>query len=80
MWSSDGRSLYFRSGRTVMQAAVHASGQAFASDPPTVVFSFDRDINDFDVSPDGQRFLVVPSAPPEFRPYRLLVNWRAALK
>ena len=80
VWSADGRWLYFSSGRTVMQAAVHAGGEAFAADPATVVFSFEREIADFHVSPDGQRFLVLPSAPPDFRPYRLLVNWRAALK
>jgi Tol biopolymer transport system component len=79
VWSRDSRWLYFASNRRMMQAAVR-SGPSFASEPATVVFTLDRDIASFDVSPDGQRFLVWRSPSPDFASYRALVNWPAVLK
>ena len=51
----------------------------FSNDPPTVLFTLDREIREFDVSPDGQRFLVARAPSPDFTPLRLLVNWHAKL-
>lgn len=79
VWSRDGHGLYFASGRRLMQCAVRA-GEIFACDPPTIVFSLDREIFEYDVSPDGQRFLVLQSAPSDFLPWRVMVNWRAAMR
>ena len=79
VWARNGRRLYFASGRQIMQAAVHP-GENFASDPPAVVFTLDREISNFDVSPDGQRFLVIRGPEPGYAPFRVLVNWQAALK
>ena len=78
VWSRDGRSVYFASGRRVFQCAVGA-GDTFSFDPPTTVFTLDRNIADFDVSPDGQRFLVQLAPPSDFLPYRVMVNWRAVM-
>jgi serine/threonine protein kinase/Tol biopolymer transport system component len=78
-WTRDGRWLYFKSNRRMMQAAVRA-GETFASDPPVLVFTLDREIDEFDVSPDGQRFLVLRSPPSDFLPFRVLINWRAKIK
>ena len=63
----------------MMQAAVRA-GETFASDPPTLLFTLDREIKEFDVSPDGQRFLILRSPPSDYLPYRVLINWRAKIK
>jgi Tol biopolymer transport system component len=79
VWARDGRRLYFASGRQIMQAAVHP-GETFASEPPPTVFTLDRDISTFDVSPDGQRFLVMRSPEPGYTRFRVLVNWQAAMK
>jgi Tol biopolymer transport system component len=78
-WSRDGRWLYFVSKRRMMQAAVRP-GDTFASDPPVELFTLERDIVDFDISPDGERFLIRRSPPPDYLPYHVLVNWRAAMK
>ena len=43
-------------------------------------FTLDREISHFDVSPDGQRFLVIRGPEPGYAPFRVLVNWQAALK
>jgi hypothetical protein len=79
VWSRDGRWLYFSSGRRLMQSAVR-TGEAFGYDPPAPVFTLERAIVDYDVSPDGLRFLVVQDAPSNFLPWRVLVNWRAAMR
>jgi Tol biopolymer transport system component len=78
VWSRDGRWLYFTSDRQLMQSGVRP-GDMFSHDPPTVLFTLDREILDFDVSPDGQRFLVTRAPAADFTPFRLLVNWRAKL-
>ena len=78
VWSRDGRWLYFTSERQLLQCAVR-TGDMFSNDPPTVLFTLDREIREFDVSPDGQRFLVARAPSPDFTPLRLLVNWRAKL-
>jgi serine/threonine protein kinase/Tol biopolymer transport system component len=79
VWADDGRRLYFASGRQVMQAVVHA-GDTFVSDPPAAVFTLDRIVSDFDVSPDGSRFVVLRGPARDSSGFHVLVNWRAALK
>lgn len=78
LWSRDGRWLYFTSDRQLLQCAVR-TGDTFSNAPPVPLFRLERDIRDFDVGPDGQRFLVSFAPSADFTPYRLLVNWRATL-
>ena len=78
VWSRDGRWLYFTSERQLFQCAVRI-GDMFSNDAPTVLFTLDGEIREFDVSPDGQRFLVTRVPSPDFTPFQLLVNWRAKL-
>jgi Tol biopolymer transport system component len=77
-WAQDGRSIYYRTRRSIYQAAVRP-GEAFSSDAPVQVLSLDRDIRSFSPTPDGQRFLVLYEPPDGFLPVQVLVNWRAKL-
>ena len=78
-WSPDGRELFYRSGSRVMVADVIAT-PTFSARPPRVLSEgpFDVDISgdiDYDVTPDGQHFvmmLVERSAQPRLR---VLSGW-----
>lgn len=78
VWAQDGRSIYYRTRRSIYQAAVRP-GAAFSSDRPVLVLSLDRDIQSFSPTPDGQRFLVLFEPPAGFLPVQVIVNWRAKL-
>jgi WD40 repeat protein len=78
-WSRDGRSLYYVTEHTLFEAAVR-TGATFASDPPTPVFTANAEIDSYDVSPDGQKFLVLRSPPPDFLPFNVIVNWSAKIR
>jgi Tol biopolymer transport system component len=79
MWSLDGRYIYFLSGLTLYEARVR-TGDQFSTDPPVRLFTLDREVSNFDVSPDRQRFLVLKEPPADFLPIRVLVNWPAILR
>jgi Tol biopolymer transport system component len=66
-WRSDGRELYYLApNNDVIAVDVDTTGDAFTSGTPRVLFATavsqpgpdDRPDNDYDVSPDGQRFLL----------------------
>jgi hypothetical protein len=83
-WRADGRELFFmaRDGK-LMAASVNASGQEFLVSGERLLFSAHSSGSGrypYDVSADGQRFLVntiVEAAAPS--PITLVVNWAAAL-
>jgi serine/threonine-protein kinase len=63
VWSPDGRELFYRRGNTVMAVAVTAT-PAFQAGRPEVLFQgrFQQGVygsHGYDISPDGQRFLMV---------------------
>jgi eukaryotic-like serine/threonine-protein kinase len=83
-WKADGRELYYWAlDGTIMAAAVDGSGTAFKSSPPLPLFQVQPPImrtNDisFDVSADGQRFLIVePVERARSQPLNLVTNWLA---
>jgi Tol biopolymer transport system component len=61
-WRADGRELfYMTSGGTMMSVNVSVKNGEFAADPPTALFQtrpIPKSWNLFDVTPDGQRFIV----------------------
>jgi serine/threonine-protein kinase len=64
MWSSNGRELFYRNGERMMSADVSPAGASPA--PPRMLFEgvFGRlpwGVRNYDVSPDGQRFLMLKS-------------------
>jgi Tol biopolymer transport system component len=56
-WRRDGKEIYFLNGPAVMAAALSAGAELHA-DPPITLFTIAGQSGDYDVSPDGQRFLV----------------------
>jgi hypothetical protein len=84
-WRADGKELFYitKSGR-MMSVAVHPAGEEFGFDAPQVLFQT-RPIPDtwnlYDVSRDGQRFLL--NAPLEWSnvsPITVVTNWTEKLK
>jgi Tol biopolymer transport system component/predicted Ser/Thr protein kinase len=68
-WSRDGRELFFRNGDKVMSAAIEP-GPTFRAGTPRMLFEGRYAITypsggGYDVSPDGQRFLMIKSVQPE---------------
>ena len=78
-WSRDSRELFYRSGSNVMVAAADPR-TGFASVRPKTLFNAQSMLAQFDVSADGQKFLMLRmDAPPELEP-RVIVNWFDELK
>ncbi len=82
VWSRDGRELFFRQGDQLLAVTFTAEPELAVS-APAVLFEmpFDRSRgNDafYDVSPGGQRFLVV-SEPPTTE-FKVIQNWFSELK
>ena len=64
VWRRDGKELFYRSGKQLMAVDTQFV-PVFSASKPKLLFQGDFDTN-FDVSPDGQRFLMVkvPRQPP----------------
>ena len=79
VWAPDGRQLYYRVGSHIMVASIQVA-PAFATGTPQLLFDgafeFSELDRNFDLSPDGTKFLAIRSQtaepPPEFR---LIFNW-----
>ena len=82
IWSRDGRRLYFRRGDQVLEADVDtASG--FTLGTPRVLFSgrYLATGRDFDVSPDGTRFVMMRNDDPRSTAtLHVVLNWWHALE
>lgn len=87
MWARDGRELFYRNGEQMMVVAVQTR-PTFNADLPRVLFEGQyarvvwRDAN-YDVSPDGQRFLMIRTLTDETSPSREIIvsqNWLEELK
>jgi serine/threonine-protein kinase len=84
-WSADGRTLFFYDGRGLLASSI-AGGTVFSSGTPARLFDYSpfsgRLGPDYEVSRDGQRFLMIRSAAdtPSTRAQLVLVqNWLTAL-
>jgi Tol biopolymer transport system component len=83
LWSRDGRELFFRSGDRFMVVAV-APGPELRLLPPQLLFEhpfehyFYEPVADYDVSPDGRRFLFASDT--STSEIQIVVNWPEGLK
>jgi hypothetical protein len=78
-WRGDGRELVYLAHGRIMSVAVSAQGREFRAGRPTTVLN--GPFLGFDVTPDGQRFLVLradPDAKPA--PLNVVLNWFTDLK
>jgi Tol biopolymer transport system component len=84
IWRRDGTELFYLSdaGGTLMAVEVNTSG-AFRAGVPKPLFKVPPGVLFYDVSPDGQRFLMAtPSATSAVAqsPFTVVLHWQAALK
>ncbi len=81
VWSAAGDQIYYRQGRALVSVPVNSSdGLAFG--PPEVLFESPFDIQNhyFDVSPDGQHFLLLQPAVRGVHELIVVENWFRELK
>ncbi len=84
-WRSDGRELYFVDGAGRLSAVPVTRSPALELGRPAVLFELPgfarRDIGyPYDVTPDGQRFIVIRPRPQASAGLTVVVNWTAALR
>jgi Tol biopolymer transport system component len=80
-WRADGREIFYAGpGRSLMAVDVQP-GDQLKPGTPHALFSLPGGAKDWDVAPDGQRFLVIqPVVETNSVPLNLVVNWAAGLK
>jgi len=85
-WRGDGKELYYETqdntGR-VMAVSIQAGPQGIRAEPPHSLFTAefsDGTLHEFDVTSDGQRFLIVLRSAESRRPLTVVSNWQASLR
>jgi len=86
-WSRDGKQIYFVSMRNEMMAVdIFQKADSVEVSQPLPLFPFRPSVRiyrtgmiNYDVSPDGQKFLLVVAADENNRPLTLLQNWPSLL-
>jgi len=84
-WRQDGKEiLYVNAERTMMSVPVNGAGARFEAGTPSPLFQVDHVPSAgpiFDVTADGQRFIVNTAVPSKVPPHVVvIVNWSALLK
>ncbi len=69
VWSPDGRELFYRNGEAIMSVAVLDDGPIFSAGGPELLFEtegmyFSSQGRQFDISPEGERFLMIKEGLP----------------
>jgi Tol biopolymer transport system component len=80
-WRRDGKELYYVAPDGFVMAVPMAIGPRLEAGAPVPLFRAEGQIEDYDVAPDGSRFLVsTPAEKVRESPLRVILNWPAALK
>ena len=80
-WRRDGRELFYLAPNGKMMAVDVKAGQAFDVGAPTALFQTPPGAIVGDVTPDGQRFLLVtPVGLRASAPFTVVLNWTVELK
>jgi Tol biopolymer transport system component len=81
-WRRDGKELFFLAADRSLMAVTVKTGDAFESAAPAALFRSDSiDEEKFDVTADGQRFVVISNAAlTQPVPFTVVVNWASDLK
>ena len=80
VWSADGRELMYRHGDDMMAVSVETQ-PSFTAGRPRRLFEQHYDValggfnQNYDVSPDGQQFLMVSSDEEPLRQFNIVQNW-----
>jgi Tol biopolymer transport system component len=80
-WRGDGKELDYVASDGSLMAVPVTLGLRLEAGPPVALFRVETDVENYDVTPDGNRFLVSTRLEklPE-SPLRVILNWAAALK
>jgi Tol biopolymer transport system component len=80
-WREDGKELYYVApGNSIMAVSV-TPGPQWTAGAPAPLFQADGEIENYDVTPDGSRFLIsTPAEKDRGSPLRVILNWPALLK
>jgi eukaryotic-like serine/threonine-protein kinase len=74
-WRADGRELYYATPDGFIMAIPVTLGASWTGGPPDPLFRLDKEIETYDVSPDGSRFLIVtPREKVRESPLRVILN------
>jgi eukaryotic-like serine/threonine-protein kinase len=80
-WSRDGKELFYAAPDDSIVAVPVTSGASLQAGPGASLFRLETGIRNFDVSPDGSRFLVTtPLEKSPESPIRVILDWQATLK
>lgn len=84
VWNPKGRELFYRSGQRMM-AVDYTEQPEFSAGKPKVLFEgpyvpSPRSLADYDVAPDGQRFLMLKNAEQKPGEINVVLNWTEELK
>ena len=84
MWSRNGRELFYRNAEKMMVVKVSIGPELTFSSPEQLfeqayAFGPTRSLSNYDVHPDGQRFLMVKRAAGAER-LNVVLNWSEELK
>jgi Tol biopolymer transport system component len=80
-WRGDGRELYYVAADGSLTAVPITTSTRLDAGTPVALFRIQTGVKDYDVSPDGKRFLVSTRLEESLEsPIRVIVNWDAALK
>ena len=83
-WSPDGRELFYVSSDfDLMAVTVKLGPDSVAPSSPIKMFRLDAEdigLSPYEVTPDGQRFLIRSAPPQAAKPLTVIVNWPALLK
>ena len=78
-WRGDGKELFYQAGRQIVSVTVDTSVPKLGK--PQTLFELPPGSFSWDVTPDGQRFLVLaPVGDFASPPFTWLLNWQTALK
>ena len=84
LWSPNGTELFYRSGDRMMVVSVETKPN-FSAAKPTVLFEgsyviHPRGLHYYDISPDGQRFLMIKEEQTTTAQINVVLNWFEELK
>jgi len=80
-WRADGKELFFLAPGGVVMAAEVRPGESWTAASPQPLFRVETEIENWDVTPDGARFLVtMPVEKTRESPLHVILNWPEALK
>ena len=80
-WRRDGRELYYLAPGGALMAVPVTHGRTLDAGDPVALFRAESGIEDYDVAPDGSRFLMsLPVDRARESPVRVILNWDQAAR